>query len=73
MMRATRLEIIHGALVGLNAFLESLDTDSIPDECERAARYAMVCRLDRHYFPSALPLCDDELRSILMDSYPSQR
>jgi len=72
-MRSTRLEVLHYALVGLNHFLDSLNTDSIPAECENEARYDMVRELEKAYFPSAPKLARWEVEQIVKDSYPSQK
>lgn len=72
-MRATRLELFQYALVGLNHFLDSLDTDCIPDESENEARYDMLRQLEAAYFPSAPRLNRRELEQIVMDSYPPKK
>jgi len=72
-MRATRLECLHYALTGLNFFLDSLNTDSIPVECENEARYDMVRELEQKFYPSAPKLARWEVELIVMDSYPPKK
>lgn len=72
-MIPSRLTVLQLSLVALNHFLESLGTDSIPDECENEARYDMLREMECAYFPSASPLPRDEIERLVRDSYPSKK